>query len=373
MKMMNLKRLILPGVILISLLFAGSLEAASRIKDVAAFEGVRDNQLFGYGLVVGLAGTGDGTQTYFSTQTIANMLERNGITIDPGRMRTKNVAAVMVTANLPPFARQGSTIDVVVSSLGDAKSLQGGVLIMTPLQAADSQVYAVAQGQIALGGYSAASGGGGARTQVNHPTVGRISNGALVEKEVEVNLSGMRRLNLVLNRNDFTSASRAVNAINDTLGFDVAEALDGRTIAIAVPSHYSNRLIEFMAAVENARVEMDNVARVVLNERTGTVVIGKNVSVSEVSIIHGTLSLQVGTIFSVSQPNPFSMGETMLVPEETLTVVEEPARTATIRDGATVEEIVRALNDIGASPRDVIAILQAIKAQGALQAEIEIL
>lgn len=371
MKMMNLKKWILPAAVLISLLFAGSLEAASRLKDVSAFEGVRDNQLFGYGLVVGLNGSGDGTQTYFSTQTVANMLERHGVTIDPGRMRTKNVAAVMVTATLPPFARQGSRIDVVVSALGDAKNLQGGELIFTPLQAADSNVYATAQGQIVLGGYS--TGGTNARGQMNHPTSGRISNGGIVEREVEVNLSGRPWLNLVLNRNDFTSASRAVQAINDALKSNLAEAVDGRTIAIRVPADYANRIVEFMSVIENARVEMDNSARVVLNERTGTVVLGKDVSVSEISIIHGSLKVQVGTTFSVSQPNPLALGESVVVPEETLDVQEEPARIATIHDGASVEEIVRALNDIGATPRDVIAILQAIKAQGALQAELEII
>ena len=369
--MINLKRLILPGAVLIALLFAGPLDAASRIKDVAAFEGVRDNQLFGYGLVTGLNGTGDGTQSFFSTQTLANLLERSGITIEPRGMRAKNNAAVMVTATLPPFARQGSRIDVVVSSIGDAKSLQGGVLIMTPLLAADGQVYAVAQGQIALGGYSV--GGGATRAQVNHTTSARITNGGLVEKEVEVDFSGRRSLNLVLNRNDFTSASRAAKAINDTLGYDAADAIDGRTISLWVPGEYANRLVEFMAVVENARVEMDNSARVVMNERTGTIVLGREVRVSEVSIIHGSLSLQVGTTFTASQPFPFSQGETVLVPEETLTVVEEPARIATIREGASVEEIVRALNDIGATPRDVIAILQAIKAQGALAAELEII
>ena len=367
----NHKRLwILTSAVLISLVFVGPVEAASRIKDVAAFEGVRENQLFGYGLVIGLDGKGDGTQAKFTTQTLANMLERAGVTIDPG-IRTKNIAAVMVTANLPPFARQGSRIDVVVSSLGDAKSLQGGSLIMTPLQAADGHVYATAQGQIALGGYSV--GGGGARAQVNHPTSGLITNGGLVEREVEVDLFSGRRVNLVMNRNDFTSTSRAVRSINDTLGFDAADALDGRTISIMIPSEYSNRPVEFMALIENARVEIDNPARVVMNERTGTVVLGKEVSVSGITIIHGSLSLQVGTIFTASQPNPFSQGETVVLPEDTLTVDEEPARTATIREGASVEEIVRALNDIGATPRDVIAILQAIKAQGALAAELEII
>jgi flagellar P-ring protein precursor FlgI len=299
------------------------------------------------------------------------MLERNGITIDPGRMRTKNIAAVMVTATLPPFSRQGSRIDVMVSSLGDAKSLQGGELIMTPLLAADGQVYAVAQGQIALGGYSV--GGANARAQLNHPTSARISNGALVEKEVEIDLTGRRRLDLVLNRNDFTSAARAVAAINDVLGIDLAEAVDGRTVSVMVPGEYANRLVEFMAVIENVRVEIDNAARVVVSERTGTVVMGKEVRISETTILHGNLSLQVGTIYNVSQPNPFSSGETVVVPEEILTVVEEPARTATIREGASVEEIVKALTDIGATPRDVIAILQAMKAQGALAAELEII
>ena len=370
-KKMNLNSLVLPLAVLVSLLFAGQLQAASRIKDIAAFQGVRDNQLFGYGLVTGLNGTGDGTQTYFSTQTLSNMLERNGITIDPGKMRAKNMAAVMVTATLPPFARQGNRIDVTVSSLGDAKSLQGGDLIMTPLLAADGQVYAVAQGQIALGGYSV--GGANARAQVNHPTSARITNGALVEKEVEIGLTGRRRLDLVLNRNDFTSVARAVAAINDVLGYDVAEAVDGRTVSIMVPGEYANRLVEFMAVIENVRVEIDNAARVVVSERTGTVVMGKEVRISEATILHGNLSLQVGTIYTVSQPNPFSEGETVVVPEEILTVVEEPARAATIREGASVEEIVKALTDIGATPRDVIAILQAMKAQGALAAELEII
>ena len=370
-KMTNLKRWILPGAVLISMLFAGPLSAASRIKDVAAFEGVRDNQLFGYGVVTGLNGTGDGTQTYFSTQSLANMLERGGITIDPGRMRTKNIAAVMVTATLPPFSRQGSRIDVTVSSLGDAKSLQGGTLVMTPLMAANSEVYAVAQGPITLGGYSASSGN--ARSQTTHPTSGRISNGGLVEKEVAIDIYDRRQLTLVLHRNDFTSASRTMKAINELWGYTIAEAIDGRTISIRVPTGYTDRVVDFMSMIENARVEVDNVARVVMNEKTGTIVLGKEVSVSGVSIIHGSLSLQVGTIFTASQPNPMSLGETALVPEETLNVVEEPARTASIREGASVEEIVRALNDIGATPRDVIAILQAIKAQGALAAELEII
>ncbi len=345
--------------------------AASRIKDVAAFEGVRDNQLVGYGLVVGLNGSGDRSQTFFSTQTLANMLERSGITVVPDQIRVKNIAAVMVTATLPPFARQGSKIDVTVSSIGDAQSIQGGVLIMTPLKSASNEVYVTAQGQVVLGGFSA--GGNASRVQLNHPTVGRIPNGGLVEKEVAVTLAGKSSLNLVLHENDFTTASRAVRAINDTAGEEIARALDGRTIAVSVPQRYGSRIVDFIALVENAKMDVDFPAKVVLNEKTGTIVMGKEVRIAEVSIIHGSLSLQVGTIFNVSQPAPLSQGKTTVVPETTVAAQEEKGRTVTLRDGASVEEVVRALSTIGAGPRDVIAILQAIKAQGALQAELEII
>lgn len=345
--------------------------AASRVKDVAAFEGVRDNQLVGYGLVVGLNGTGDRSQTFFSTQTLANILERSGISISPERVRVKNIAAVMVTAKLPPFVRQGSQIDVTVSSVGDAQSLQGGVLIMTPLKAANGEIYVTAQGNVVLAGYSA--GGRGNNVQVNHPTAGRIANGGLVEREVPVDLTGKSRLNLVLHDNDFTTASRAVQAINQAAGTVVASALDGRTVAVIVPSAYSQRVVEFMALVENATMEVDARAKVVLNEKTGTVIIGREVKITQVSIIHGSLSLQVGTRFDVSQPEPFSAGQTTVVPERTVNAQEEKGRAVTLKEGATVEEIVRALNAIGATPRDVIGILQAIKAQGALQADLEII
>jgi flagellar P-ring protein precursor FlgI len=348
------------------------MQAGSRIKDIAGFEDVRDNQLFGYGLVVGLNGTGDRSQTFFSTQSLANMLERNGVTIDPTTVRVKNIAAVMVTATLPPFIRHGSRLDVTVSSLGDAQSIQGGVLIMTPLQAANGQIYVTAQGEIVLGGFS--GGSGGTAVQTNHPTVGRIPNGGLVEKEVAVNLSGKSKLNLVLNRSDFTTASRAMRAINELLGSSIASAVDGRTVAIQVPSDYSNRIVEFMSVVENAKMDVDNVARVVLNEKTGTIVMGKDVKISEVSIIHGSLSLQVGTVYNVSQPLPYSpKGETTVVQDKSVSLQEEKGKTAIIREGASVEEVVKALNDIGAGPRDIMAILQAIKAQGALQAELEII
>jgi flagellar P-ring protein FlgI len=347
------------------------LTGASRIKDVASFAGVRDNQLVGYGLVVGLNGTGDRSQTFFPTQMLANMLERSGITISPDKVRVKNIAAVMVTAMLPPSAQQGSRVDVTVSSMGDAQSIQGGVLIMTPLRAADSEIYVTAQGQVALGGFNA--GGSNSRVQLNHPTVGRIPNGGLIEKDLMVDFTGKNQLKLVLYQNDFTTASRAVQAINESSGSVVASAIDGRTIAVKIPAEYGNRVIEFMAMVENATMEVDSRARVVLNEKTGTIVMGKEVKIAEVSIIHGSLSLQVGTIFNVSQPYPESRGETTVVPETTVSAQEEKGRTVTLREGASVEEVVRALNEIGAGPRDIIAILQAIKAQGALQAELEII
>lgn len=360
------------SAILALALSAGAAHAASRIKDVAAFEGVRDNQLAGYGLVVGLNGTGDRSQTFFSTQTLAYMLERSGISILPEQVRVKNIAAVMVTATLPPFIRQGSRVDVTVSSIGDAQSIQGGVLIMTPLKAANNLDYVTAQGQIVLGGFSAS--GGGNNVQMNHPTVGRIPNGGLVEREVRIDLQAKNSLTLVLHQNDFTTASRAARSINELVGLNVAAAQDGRSIVVGVPESYNKRIVEFMALIENARMDVDIAARVVLNEKTGTVVLGKDVKVAEVSIIHGSLSLQVGTIFNVSQPNPLSQGgQTAVVPETSVTVQEDKGHTVTLRDGASVEEVVRALNAIGAGPRDIIAIIQAIKAQGALQAELEIL
>jgi flagellar P-ring protein FlgI len=348
----------------------GFLAASSRIKDIAAFEGVRENQLVGYGLVVGLNGTGDGSQAFFSTQTLANILERNGISIS-SVARVKNIAAVMVTTNLPPFIRPGSHVDVTVSSIGDAQSIQGGVLIMTPLLAANNQVYVTAQGQVVLGGFS--GGGGGNRVQMNHPTVGRIPNGGLVEKDVFVDFNGKSKLNLVLNNSDFTTANRAAHAINETSGASIASAIDGRNIAIQVPADYSQRIVEFMSLVENAKMEVDYPARVVINEKTGTIILGKDVKIAEVSIIHGSLSVQVGTTYNVSQPEGFSKGETTVVPEETVSIQEDKGRSVTLGEGTSVEEVVRALNTIGAGPRDVIAILQAIKAQGALHAELEII
>jgi len=346
-------------------------QTASRIKDIAAFEGIRDNQLSGLGLVVGLNGSGDRRQTIFSAQMLTNMLERGGVTVSPAQMRVRNIAAVMVTALLPPFAREGSRIDVTVSSIGDAENIQGGVLIMTPLIAANREAYVTAQGQITLGGFSA--GGFANRVQNGHPTVGRIPNGGLVEKEVPVDLTGKTQLTLVLNNSDLTSASRAARAVNDSVGKTVASARDGRTISINVPEEYAGRVVEYMALVENAKMDVDIAARVEINEKTGTIVLGKDVKISSVSILHGNLSLQVGTILDVSQPAPFSSGKTTVIPQTTISAQEDKGKALTLREGASVEEVVQALNSIGATPRDIIAILQAIKAAGALHAELEII
>jgi flagellar P-ring protein precursor FlgI len=350
----------------------GSSQASSRIKDIAEFKGVRDNQLTGLGLLVGLNGTGDRSQTYFSTQMVANMLERSGLTVDPEKIRVKNIAAVMVRAVLPPSAQQGSRIDVDVASIGDAQSIQGGLLIPTPLRGADGQVYVVADGQIILGGFNA--GGGGNKVQLNHPTSGRIPNGGLVEKDVMVDFSNKKDLSLILNRYDLTTASRTAKAINASVGSEVAGAIDGRTISILIPEGYQGHIVEFMAMVENATMDVDTRARVIIDEKTGTIVMGNDVRISPVVIIHGGLKLELGNYFDVSQPNPFSKGgETVVVPENTVSAQEEKGRTVTLRDGASVEDVVQALNEQGAGPRDIIAILQAIKAQGALQAELEII
>jgi flagellar P-ring protein precursor FlgI len=345
--------------------------APSRIKDIASFEGVRDNQLVGYGMVVGLNGTGDRRQTFFTTQTLANLLERSGLTVSADQMRVKNIAAVLVTATLPPFVRRGSRIDVTVSSIGDAENIQGGVLIMTPLKAANSEIYVVAQGQLALGGFSA--GGGGNRVQTSHPTVGRVPNGGLVEKEVPVEVVDKGQLILVLHESDFTTASRAAHVINDSVGRPVASATDGRTIAITVPEEYISKQVEFMSLVENAKLDVDSTAKVVVNEKTGTIVFGNDVKISSVSIVHGSLALQVGTILEISQPQGFSQGKTSVVPQTTVSAQEDKGKAVTLREGASVEEVVRALNSVGASPRDIIAILQAIKAAGALRCELEII
>lgn len=364
---------ILNGIILYTIiLFAATSARADRIKDIASFEGVRDNQLMGYGLVVGLNGSGDSDQAKIQTQSVVNMLERMGITTTVNDIKLKNVAAVMVTATLPPFAKQGNRLDVLVSSLGDAKSIAGGTLIMAPLKGADNQVYAVAQGSVLTNSF--AFGGQGATAQKNHPTAGRIPNGALVERELPNTLAGKSRLRLNLNVSDFTTASRIVAVVNDKFKAPIAASSDPGSVTLTIPEGYLNRAVEFVAALETLVVKPDVSAKVVLNERTGTVVMGESVRISTVAITHGNLSLVIKENPLVSQPAPFSKtGETAVVPRTDMKVEEENRRLLVLEEGASIGDVVRALNMLGVTPRDLISILQSIKAAGALQAELLII
>ncbi len=343
---------------------------ATRIKDIAAFNGVRDNQLVGYGLVVGLNGTGDSDQTKFPVQSLVNMLERMGVTINRLDVKVKNVAAVMVTASLPPFAKQGNKLDVTVSSLGDAKSIAGGTLFMTPLKGADNQVYAVAQGSVLTNSF--AFGGQGASVTKNFPTAGRIPGGALVERELPNVLSGHSTLRLNLAQEDFTTASRVAAAINKRFN-GMAATNDAASVTVQIPPEYANRPVDYIAQLENLEVVQDVPARVVVNERTGTIVMGEGVQIAPVAVSHGNLALTIKETPKVSQPAPLSTGTTTVVPRTTLKVQEEQKRLSLLPPGNTIGEVVRGLNQLGVTPRDLISILQAIKAAGALQAELVII
>ncbi len=357
---------------LLFFLFFLTIQAqAARLKDLINVEGVRSNQLVGYGLVVGLNGTGDGDQTKFTVQSVVNMLERFGVKVDRRQVKLKNVAAVMVTAELPPFVRQGQRLDVTVSSIGDAKSLQGGTLLLTPLRGPDGEIYALAQGPVSLGGFSA--GGAGGSVQKNHPTVGRIPSGAVVEREVPIYLNQKDVLRLSFREVDFHTVAQAVEAINAYLNGPFATALDGRTITLRVPLAYRGEVVKLLAEIGDLAINPDIPARVVIDERTGTVVMGENVRVSKVAVAHGNLSVQIRERAKVSQPPPFSAGQTVVTPETEITAREEAARVVVIEEGVSIGELVRALNAVGATPRDLIAIFQAIKAAGALQAELVIM
>lgn len=348
--------------------------APTRIKDIVRVEGVRKNQLIGYGLVVGLNGTGDRLRnTPFTEQSLASMLERMGVNVRDEDLRTKNVAAVMVTAELPPFAQQGSLIDVTVSGLGDASSLAGGTLLVTPLLGADGEVYAVAQGAVAISGFDVS--GQAARVTKGVPTTGRIVNGAIVERELGVNLNEVPVVNLSLRNPDFTTAIRIAEAINDHLDQPGARALDLNNVEIRVPDAYRGEVARFIYEIENLTVTPDAVAKVVIDEKSGTIVIGNEVRVSKVAITQGNLTIQITETPQVSQPSPFSQtGETVVVPRTNIEVDEETgAGFAILEDYTTLEALVAGLNRLGMSPRDIIAILQAIKVAGALQAEIEII
>ncbi len=345
---------------------------AARIKDVASIKGVRDNQLVGYGLVVGLDGTGDKQQTRFTVQSLVNMLENEGIRVDKTKVKVKNVASVMVTADMPPFSRIGSRLDVLVSSIGDAQSLVGGTLIMTPLKGVDGKIYALAQGPVSVGGVGA-SGGGGSVT-VNHLEAGRIADGASVEREIPMSLEGKTSLTMMLSEPDFTTASRVSDAINTALGQSAAKTIDSGTLEIQIPKNRQGNVAAFLADIERLQVTPDSVAKVVINERTGTVVMGENVRISTVAISHGNLSISIQESAQVSQPAPLSTGgRTVVTPQTQISVEQEKKNLMVVNGGATIGELVSALNAIGVTPRDLISIFQGIKAAGALQAELEII
>lgn len=341
----------------------------TRLKDLVTIEGMRDNQLVGYGLVVGLAGTGDKRTTVFSTQSLANMLQRMGITVDPTAIRVNNTAAVVVTATLPAFARPGAHIDVTASAIGDAGNLQGGILVLTSLRGANGQVYATAQGPVVTGGF--ATGRAGSSQTVNHPTVGRVPNGATVERPAP-SVTPTQRIDLQLRQSDFTTAARIVQAINTKFPKS-ADAENSALIAVNVPAEYQHRSIDFIAELEKIPVEADQSSKVVINERTGTIVMGKDVHIKPTAILHGNLTVQIETSLVVSQPTPLSSGTTEVVPQTAITAKEEKARNIMLRQGATVEELVRALTTIGSTARDVIAILENLRAAGALDAELEVI
>ena len=341
------------------------------IRDVATVEGVRDNSLIGYGLVVGLKGTGDRQQTFFTVQTLASILARMGIQIPTLMVRVNNVAAVFVTANLPPFSRPGMHLDVTVSSSGDARSLEGGLLLLTPLYAADGQVFAAAQGPLVVGGYAAGSGSNS--KQVNHPTVGRVPGGALVERDSSLDLAKLDHLSLLLNDENFSTAESMAAAINKEWSSPIATAVDARRVEIKVPTTPADPVPAVLARIENLQVEVRRRAKVIVNERTGTVVLGKDVRVGAVSILHGSFSIEVTTAYNVSQPNPLSKGETQVVPETKVSATETPAHNVELGEGASVEQLVTRLQAIGATARDVVSILQAVKAAGALEADLEVI
>ncbi len=357
--------------LVLSILFFSGLARADRIKDIAVIHGVRSNQLVGYGLVTGLMGTGDTTQARFTVQSLASMLGRMGVRVDPKRLQVRNVAAVLVTADLPPFARAGARIDVVVSSIGNARSLQGGTLVLTPLKAVNGEVYAVAQGPLLVGGFGSSSGGS-SQTK-NHTTVGRIPQGALVEREVKFSFKDKTSLQLDLVVPDFTTAAHIVEVVNKGLGAEIARADDPGTVTLDLPEDKRKNLVGLVSKVENFQVDAGSRARVVINERTGTVVLGDDVRVSTVAISHGNLHVEVQEQSLASQPGPFSRGDTVVTRADKVKIREEKGPIRVIEKGASLGDLVRALNAIGATPRDLIEILQAMRAAGALKAKLEIL
>ena len=365
--------LILCAALLFEALSLAPIARAERLKDLASIGGVRHNQLSGYGIVVGLDGTGDQTtQTPFTVQSIVSMLQQKGVNLPAGTsLQLKNVAAVMVTASLPAFAQPGQTIDITVSSIGNAKSLRGGTLVMTPLQGADQQVYAMAQGNVLVGGVGAAAGG--TSVQVNHLSVGKISSGATVERAVASNLGADNQVRLELNTTDFLTASRVVEAINNHFGPDIATALDGRVIRVRSPSS-SDQRVAFLGILEGLEVSpAASSAKVIMNARTGSVVMNQAVTLESCAISHGNLSVTISAEPQVSQPAPASRGQTVVTQATRIEVKKEAGRVVMLKGGASLAEVVKAMNAIGTSPQDLLSILQALKAAGSLRAELEII
>ena len=403
---MKTKKLSICGLLTVMALVLATSSYGARIKDIASISGVRDNQLIGYGLVVGLAGTGDDVKNGFTDQSLSNILSRQGLAMRGNTLKSNNIAAVMVTAILPPFAKQGIKLDVDVSSMGSSKSLLGGTLLMTPLRGADGEVYAVAQGALTLGGFT--TGGAGSGTVKNHPSAGRISNGALVEREIKYEFEKNRALTINLFRPDFTTSSRLAAAINSSGNPVEAKSVDSSSVLITLPAAAGNNILEVISLIENLDVLVDSQAVVVMNEKTGTVVMGENVRISTVAVAHGNLSIQIKEETSVSQPLPFAPsataaagskvvakegnvtaphlqatkdgdiivapgGQTVVTTNTTATPTEEKKQLILIPKGVTIQEVIKALNAVGVTPRDLITILQTIKAAGALQADLRII
>jgi len=362
------------AILAVFMMTAQALAATSRIKDIVTFEGVRDNMLVGYGLVVGLDGTGDTLRNSpFTQQSLESMLERLGVNTRDENMKTDNVAAVMVTANLAAFTRQGSRIEINVSSLGDAEDLKGGTLLVTPLMAADGEVYAVAQGPVQIAGFSAQ--GDAASITQGVPTSGRIPNGAIVEREINFAMTTMNGVNLQLRSPDFTTARRVADVINKHLGFNAAQPTDPATVKVQRPATYSGDMVAMLTDIENLPVTPDQRARVVVDDRSGVIVIGSDVRISEVAIAQGNLTISITETPQVSQPSPFAeQGETVTVPRTDIAVdTDSDRQLAVFKSGVSLQELVDGLNALGIGPRDMISILQALKAAGALQAEIEVM
>ena len=360
------------GALVALQLWPATAGATSRIKDLANIEGVRQNQLVGYGLVVGLNGTGDTLNNIpFTKQSLQAMLERMGVNIRGATIRTGNVAAVMVTGNLPPFGTQGTRMDVTVSALGDSKNLQGGTLLVTPLLGADGNVYAVAQGSVTINGFQAE--GAAASITRGVPTVGRIANGAIIEREIEFALNRLPNVRLALRNGDFTTAKRIAAAVNDFLGAKAAEPLDPSTVQLQIPPEFKGNVVAFLTEIEQLQVEPDLGAKIIIDERSGIIVMGRDVRVATVAVAQGNLTVSISESPQVSQPNPLSRGRTVVTPRSSVSVSEDGKKFAVVKDGVSLQQLVDGLNGLGIGPRDLIGILQAIKAAGAIEADIEVM